>query len=84
MPYITRKQLEKLKKIAKTATMATSSFGDGAQEKFKAPLHHFGLTVETNPDEFIKKRTEVWRQAWIIDPLEIIIEDIEERERKRR
>ena len=84
MPYITAKHLAKLKKIAATATMDKSSFGFNCQEKFKAPLDIFGLTVETTPDEFIKARTRIWRQSNIVEPLQDIIEDIENRQEARK
>lgn len=76
MPYISKKQLQTLREIAKTATMQNAGFGF-TQEKFYAPLNSFGANVETNPDEFIKIRTQSWRNAWIVAPLEELIAEIE-------
>lgn len=77
MPYISKKQLAELRKIAGTATMSHASFGFNEQEGFVAALETFGTPTQTTPDEYIKARTRIWRESWIIDPLNAICDAIE-------
>lgn len=72
MPYISQSDLNRLNEIAKTATMENASFGF-PNEKFHAPLESYGPNVETTPDQFIKERTKLWRESWIIAPLQEIL-----------
>lgn len=76
MPYITKKQLAELKRIAGTATMSHASFGFD-QEKVKGALDTFGPEGEHTPDEYIKARTRIWRESWIVGPINEIVAAIE-------
>lgn len=76
MPYISKAQLAKLKEVARIATMETAGFGFD-QETFFAPLESFREHVKTTPNEFIKTRTKQWREAWLVEPLNDLIQEIE-------
>jgi len=60
MPYITNKQLAKLKEISRYE---------------KATING----NEIDLDAVIKSRTLLWRQTWIINPLNDIIKNLEKK-----
>lgn len=64
MPYIKIAQLWRLKEIVNTATMNNASFYMNNEEK----------------NNEIKRVTRLWRETWIISPLNHIINDIEKKE----
>lgn len=76
MAYITKKQILQLREIARIATMDTASFGF-SQEKFHAPLETFGPVSLTTPDEFIKERTKTWRETWVVNQINELLDEIE-------
>jgi hypothetical protein len=76
MPYISKRDLARLREITRTATMETAGFGFPA-EKITAPRDTFGPMEEMTVDELIKARTKIWRDSWIVHPLTSIINKIE-------
>lgn len=78
MPYITKKQLAELRRIAATATMNDASFGFPT-ERVTGAFDTHGKPVSVTPDEYIKARTRIWRQSWIVGPLNEICNAIENR-----
>lgn len=75
MPYISKKQLARLKEVVRDAKMDNASFAfPGENVSVTGSIRNDGIFTT---DEFIKDRTRIWRQSWIIDPIEIILEDIE-------
>lgn len=76
MPYISHKELAELREIARHATMKTAGFGF-PEEKIDAARESFGPYERLTVDELIKARTKLWRESWIVDPLERLIAGIE-------
>lgn len=76
MPYISQRDLNRLREIARTATMETAGF-DFPHEKVSAPRETFGPVEEMRIDDLIKTRTKIWRDSWIVNPLREMIERIE-------
>lgn len=76
MPHISQKELAELREIARTATMKTAGFGF-PEEKIEAARESFGPFETLTVDELIKARTKLWRESWIVDPLERLIAGIE-------
>lgn len=76
MPHISAKELAILKEVARTATMGTASFCF-PHELIDAPRESFGLVERLTVDELIKARTKVWRDSWIVSPLEDLIAGLE-------
>ena len=58
--------LKQLKEIRRISTMETASFGDIYSPTYK------------DETENIKRLTRLWRETWIIDPIDAIIKQIEE------
>lgn len=63
-----REVIERLKEVAKTATMENANFDRLFDKKPE------GITNET---EYVKERTELWRNSWVVHPLEGIIKVLE-------
>ena len=76
MPHISQKELAELREIARTATMKTASFSF-PEELIDAPRETFGPFERLTVDDLIKARTKVWRDSWIVDPLEDLIARLE-------
>jgi hypothetical protein len=76
MPYINQRDLNRLREIARTATMQTAGFCF-PHEKVSAPRESFGPVEEMTIDELIKDRTRIWRDSWIVNPLNEMIDRIE-------
>lgn len=68
---IPRKILDALKEARKAATMEDASFGF-PHDTVTADLH-MQNPVTMHPDAFIKGETELYRQSWIISPLDRVI-----------
>lgn len=34
---------------------------------------HMGPDIDAHPDDYIREKTELWRQTWIISPLDDVI-----------
>jgi hypothetical protein len=66
-----RKVLEALKEARQAATMEAASFGF-PNDTVTASMHMEG-TKTMHPDEFIKGETRLYRQSWIISPLDRVI-----------
>lgn len=56
--------ISELKEIARVAKMETANFG--------------GMGGGSDPTDFIRERTRLWRNSWIISPLEALIERYEQ------
>lgn len=67
-----RKILEALKAARAAATMEEASFGF-PDDKVVASMH-MRDTKTLHPDDFIKGQTRLYRQSWIIAPLDQVIE----------
>lgn len=67
MTYISKSDIEKLKKIRETMTMENASF-----------------SMDITEDRNIKEKTRIWRETWILPPLDTIIKKLEERANKGR
>jgi len=68
------KILSKLREIQRISTMKTSDFS----YHFCIDYEEFGFpTKEKEVNKFIKGRTKLWRNSWIVDPLKEIIKEIE-------
>ena len=76
MPHISQTELAELREIARTATMKTASFCFPS-EVVLAAREIFGPFENLTVDELIKARTKVWRDSWIVDPLEDLIARLE-------
>ena len=79
MPYITQYQLNQLKEIARVATMETAGFnfpGETVTVKGSLTGDDDG-TFDTT--EMIRDRTRIWRETWIVNPLQDIIADLSTR-----
>ena len=76
MPHISAKELAILKEVARTATMKTASFSF-PNEVVLASRESFGEFENLTVDELIKARTKVWRESWIVSPLEDLIAKLE-------
>ncbi|UUV43912.1 hypothetical protein RCKVOTHE_35 [Rhodobacter phage RcKvothe] len=76
MPHISQKELAELREIARTATMKTACFCF-PNEVVLAARETFGPFENLTVDELIKARTKVWRDSWIVDPLEDLIARLE-------
>lgn len=74
MPYISQKDLDTIKDALAMLDMKTASFSDPAQSN---PF--------TGRDEFtakVREATRIWRESWIIGPIEEVIIRIEDRKSK--
>lgn len=69
--YAQRALLTTLRQVVTDAKMERASFSQLAS---KGPFP----TTESEVTEFIKQRTRLYRESWIIGPLEEAIKDIEE------
>ena len=76
MPHISKRELDELREIARTATMTNASFCF-PEEKIDAARETFGPIERLTVDDLIKARTKVWRDSWIVDPLERLIAGLE-------
>ena len=76
MPHISAKELAILKEIARTATMDNASFCF-PNEVVLASRESFGEFENLTVDELIKARTKIWRDSWIVSPLEDLIAKLE-------
>lgn len=76
MPHISAKELAILKEIARTATMGNASFSF-PNEVVLASRESFGEFENLTVDELIKARTKIWRDSWIVSPLEDLIAKLE-------
>ena len=76
MPHISAKELAILKEVARTATMGNASFGF-PNETVLASRESFGEFENLTVDELIKARTKIWRDSWIVSPLEDLIAKLE-------
>ena len=76
MPHISQKELAELREIARHATMKTAGFGF-PEEKIDAARDTFGPFERLTVDELIKARTKIWRDSWIVSPLEDLIAKLE-------
>lgn len=63
--------LKTLKEIRLDSTMKRAGFGSVIGENAPYPKNEHEVTT------FIKKRTKVWREAWLIEPLDKIIKQLE-------
>jgi hypothetical protein len=70
MPYVGKKKLEEyvsmLNEVKDTATMKHADFSNNV---------YFGREI---PDYFIKEATELWRDTWLVSPIDRIITEFEE------
>lgn len=57
-------------------SLATASFSF-PEELIDAPRETFGPFERLTVDDLIKARTKVWRDSWIVDPLEDLIARLE-------
>ena len=76
MPHISQKELAELREIARTATMKTASFCF-PNEIVLASRESFGEFENLTVDDLIKARTKIWRESWIVSPLEDLIAKLE-------
>jgi hypothetical protein len=67
---LTRKIIKELEEIERISTMKDSRFSSIIAEDL--PKN------ESEVDNFIRKRTELWRNTWITNPLSEIIKELKE------
>lgn len=68
MRRVPKKILNDLRAARDAATMANASFG--FPHDTVTASHHLQDTVTQHPDEYIKEATRLYRQSWIIGPLD--------------
>ena len=80
MPYISKKQLKTLRQVRSVLTMESAGFGKAIDE------HVLLCDGEGNPirgatpikaAEYVRDRTRLWRDTWVLGPLDAIIADLE-------
>lgn len=70
MSYLTQKQQREIREVIRVATMERSSF---SRIGFDGPFP----TSEAEVNAFIRERTKIWRETWIIGPLEKLLRKAE-------
>lgn len=63
---MTKEELKTLKEIRKVMTMENAAFKD-------RKVHPDPIFPELCPESTIQEVTRVWRQSWILDPLDRLI-----------
>lgn len=79
MTRLTKKLARELREIATTADMETASFRNLGSDPLNSTVVLRGpggeLDTGLSVDEFIKERTRIWRQSWVVNPLREILGD---------
>lgn len=76
MPNITKKQIPEVKEMLRIAKMENAGFG------FPEDIVTFHGR-ETHIDEFIKEQTRLYRETWLIAPLERLLNELEAKSKKK-
>lgn len=66
------KIISRLREVKRTSTMEDADFNSFNYEKVDFPQANNEITG------FIRKRTELWRRSWITEPLNEVIEILEQ------
>lgn len=76
MPYISKKQLAKLEMVAKAATLQTMSVAFPGETVSVAGSLTGDEDGVFKTDDFIRDRTRIYRESWIIGPLREVIDEL--------
>lgn len=68
-----RALIEELKELLDVAEMKSANF----DSPFDSPLTNSVPIDPQRPTEFIRDRTRIWRQSWLIRPLQALIDRYE-------
>jgi hypothetical protein len=66
---MTRKEHEQLQEIRRMVTFESAHF----RELFEDPVKHPLPKSETDVDAFIRERTRIFRETWILGPLDELL-----------
>jgi hypothetical protein len=67
--------LFKLREVRRITTMETASFGFPTEKVSSNP--HMGEPIIDMPvTDFIRAKTEIWRDTWVISPLDEVITEL--------